>query len=90
MLYDERYHLHLGYYENGYDLEAVAFKRRSDDIWDIFFSFEQYGLRPIDQENDMSSEEFGTRIFSIQSKDLDYDFGSKRFEQWLSTHKIIK
>lgn len=70
MLYDEGYHLHLGYYENGYDLEAVAFKRKADDIWDVFFNFEQYGLRPIGQENDMSSEEFGTKFFPYKAKTL--------------------
>ncbi|KKB35348.1 DUF3986 family protein [Bacillus thermotolerans] len=89
MLYDDTRHLHVGYYENGYDLEAVALKRQSEDQWDIFFPFEQYGLKPAAQENEVSFEEFGTRIFSIPIKDLDYQLGSKKFEEWLSAHRII-
>jgi hypothetical protein len=89
ILYDNRYHLHLGYYENNCDFESVAFKRQSEDIWDIFFDFKQYGLKNIASENELSSDGFGTRIFSIYTKDLNYDIGVKRFEQWLSLHKII-
>jgi len=36
MLYDDRYHLDLGYYQNGFDIEAIAFKRQSEKIWEIF------------------------------------------------------
>ena len=89
ILYDGRYHLHLGYYENNCDFECVAFKRQLEDIWDIFFDFKQYGLEIITPEYELSSDGFGTRIFSIYTKDLNYDFGVKRFEQWLSLHKII-
>ena len=34
-VYDDRYHLHLGYYEDNCDYESVAFKRQTEDIWDI-------------------------------------------------------
>ena len=34
-------------------------------------------------------EEFGTRIFSINNKELNDDIGVKRFEQWLFLNKII-
>ena len=44
-VYDERYHLHLGYYENNCDYESVAFKRKTEDIWDIYFDFKQYGIK---------------------------------------------
>ena len=35
IMYDGKYHLHLGYYENNCDFECVAFKRQLEDIWDI-------------------------------------------------------
>ena len=38
-VYDDRYHLHLGYYEGNRDYESVAFKRKTEDKWDIFFDF---------------------------------------------------
>lgn len=89
ILYDDRYHLHLGYYENNCDFECVAFKRQSVDIWDIFFDFTQYDIEIITSKFELSSAEFGTRIFSIYTKELNYDVGVKRFEKWLSLHKII-
>ncbi|MCI2257014.1 DUF3986 family protein [Domibacillus sp. PGB-M46] len=87
MLYDDRYHMHLGYYENGFDLEAIAFKRQSQEIWDIFFDFEQYGLKKPVQETEL--KEFSIKIFSIESKELDYNYGAKKFEQWLFNQRII-
>ena len=88
-VYDDRYHLHIGYYEDNCDYESVAFKRQTEDIWDIFFDFKQYGIKNINLEGELTLEEFGTRIFSINNKELKYDIGVKRFEQWLSLHKII-
>jgi hypothetical protein len=61
----------------------------SEDVWDIFIDFKQYGFNNITPENELSLDEFGTRIFSIHYKELNYDIGVKRFEQWLSLHKII-
>lgn len=88
-VYDDRYHLHLGSYEDNCDYESVAFKRQTEDIWDIFFDFKQYGIINIKIVGELTLEEFGTRIFSINNKELNYDIGIKRFEQWLSLHKII-
>lgn len=88
MLYDERYHLHLGYYKNGFDLEAIAFKRQSDSIWDIFFDFDQYGLKKPVEETE--STEFGIRIFSVETEELDYKDGTKQFEEWLSSQRVIR
>jgi hypothetical protein len=32
---------------------------------------------------------FGIRIFSIEIEELDYNYGAKKFEQWLSNQRII-
>ena len=88
-VYDDRYHLHLGYYEGNRDYESVAFKREIEDKWDIFFDFKQYGIKNNSLRGELTLEEFGTRIFSIENKELNYDIGVKRFEQWLSLNKII-
>ncbi len=87
MLYEDRYHMHLGYYENGFDLEAVAFKRQSQEVWDIFFDFKEYGLKKPVQDTELKG--FGIRVFSIEIEELDYNFGAKKFKQWLSNQKII-
>ncbi|MCM3670529.1 DUF3986 family protein [Mesobacillus maritimus] len=87
MLYDHRYHLHVGYYKNGFDLEAAAYKRKSEDIRDIFFDFEHEGLKN-DPEKELDG--LGTKIFSIKAKELEYFEVAKKFEQWLFDQKIIK
>ncbi|MCM3118002.1 DUF3986 family protein [Neobacillus sp. MER 74] len=89
ILYDDKYHLHLGYYEDNCDYESIAFKRKYEDIWDIFFDFKGYGLENITSENETTLEPFGTRIFSISNKEVDYDIGVQKFRQWLSINKII-
>lgn len=88
MKYDDKYHLHLGYYENECDYESIAYKRLSEDVWDVFFDFKQYGLENT-TEKMISLEEFGTGIFSIRGNDLSYETGVKRFEEWLAMQKII-
>ncbi|MFI8575417.1 DUF3986 family protein [Rossellomorea aquimaris] len=89
MKYDDKYHLHLGYYENNCDYESIAYKRLSEDVWDIFFDIEQYGLEKTIEVNELSLEGFGTRIFSISGNDLTYETGVKIFEEWLAMQKII-
>ena len=89
ILYDISYHLHLGFYEDNYDYESIALKRRFEDIWDVFLDFKQYGINNINLNNEFTLESFGTRIFSIYNKEIDYDIGVQQFKQWLSINKII-
>ncbi|MEH7748661.1 DUF3986 family protein [Neobacillus drentensis] len=89
ILYDKKYHLHIGYYHDNCEYESIAFKRQSEDIWDIFFDFKGYGIKNITPENELTLEPFGTRIFSIYNKEIDYDIGVQQFKQWLSINKII-
>ena len=44
ILYDDKYHMHLGFYEDNCDYESVALKRQSEDVWDVFFDFKGYGI----------------------------------------------
>ncbi|WP_226665253.1 DUF3986 family protein [Metabacillus litoralis] len=86
--YDPRYHLHLGYYEDSYDLESIAFKIQSQDVWDIFFDFKFYNL--VNQkQNQVEHEDFGTKILSIDCHDLSYDDGVKMFKEWLIEQGFI-
>lgn len=88
MLYDEKYHLHLSYNDDNCEYESMAFKRQSEDIWDIFFDFKGYGIKNT-SENELTLEPFGARIFSIYNKEIDYDIGVRQFKQWLSFNKIM-
>ncbi|MGD7007952.1 DUF3986 family protein [Metabacillus sp. 84] len=87
MLYDDRYHLHVGYYENGEDFEAIAYKRQSQETWDIFFDFEQYGLsKPILRTR---LKDGAMWIFSIDKDELNSHYGAEKFKQWLSAQRLI-
>ncbi|MCM2534363.1 DUF3986 family protein [Neobacillus pocheonensis] len=55
----------------------------------MFFDFKGYGIKNITPENELTLEPFGTRIFSIYNKEIDYDIGVHQFKQWLSLNKII-
>lgn len=87
--YDDKYHLHLGYYEDKCDYESIALKRQYEDVWDIFFDFKQYGLKSLTPEKELTLDPFGTRILSICNQELDYNFGAQKFKQWLSLNKLI-
>ncbi|PYZ96640.1 hypothetical protein CR205_13130 [Alteribacter lacisalsi] len=87
--YDDKHHLHLGYYEDNCDYEAIAFKRQLEDVWDIFFDFQGYGFKNITPKDELTLDLFGTRIFSIDNKEIDYNTGVQRLEQWLSLNNMI-
>ncbi|AZB43471.1 DUF3986 family protein [Bacillus sp. FJAT-42376] len=89
MLYDSRYHLHIGYYEKGLDFEAVAYKRELEDIWDVFFDFKFYNLKIPYGNRNFALQHVGIRIFSVKESDLDYDVGAQKFEEWLRSEQII-
>ncbi|WP_121612444.1 DUF3986 family protein [Mesobacillus foraminis] len=89
MRYDNRYHLHLGYYENGADIECVEYKRLSEPVWDIYFDFDFYGVAPVPQENEMTLKYSGTRILSIDGEELDEQVGIQQFKEWLAAKNII-
>ncbi|MEH7115592.1 DUF3986 family protein [Neobacillus niacini] len=53
------------------------------------FYFKGYGIQNITPESELTLEPFGTRIFSINNKEIEYDNGVQQFKQWLSINKII-
>ncbi|MEB2629992.1 DUF3986 family protein [Peribacillus frigoritolerans] len=89
-VFDPNQHLHLGYYKNTLDLEAVAYKVQSECKWVVFWDNEQDStllssvLKP---EN--FYERYGYIIFTVDTEDLSYEMGSKLFEDWLKTHNVI-
>ncbi|MDP7981533.1 DUF3986 family protein [Bacillus sp. WLY-B-L8] len=89
-IYDSKYHLHLGYYEQGNDFEAIAYKKNQTNIWDVFFDFEMYNLKIPEKYKDQYYEKYGVKIFSICTDDLDYTLGSNEFKKWLIQLKIIQ
>lgn len=83
----EDLHLHLGYYQDGYDLEATAFKRKGANIWDIYFDSDQYNISVTKEDNYVPY--FGYKILVVHSQELTYEEGSLKFEKWLRENNII-
>ncbi|PFD96811.1 DUF3986 domain-containing protein [Bacillus cereus] len=89
--YDDSMHLHLDYFGEEYDMESIAYKRKHEDVWDVFFNFSFYGISPSKmQENAYMDEYAGYRVFSVHANDLSWEFGSAKFEEWLLGHGILE
>ncbi|MGG1217299.1 DUF3986 family protein [Priestia endophytica] len=89
-IYDSNLHLHIGYYDNGLDYEATAYKRQQGDAWDVFFNFAAYNISSSNQDKENYLENEGFKIFSVRSKNLDYEDEAKKFEEWLLKNNIIQ
>lgn len=78
--YDEDAHVHLGYYEDGHDFEAIALKVSEEKAWHVFFAFAQYGLGiPHSLKRARHEPEFGTLIFTTSSGTR----AQKEFTRWV-------
>lgn len=87
--YDSTQHLHLGYYEDDNDIEAVAYKRLNEEVWDVYLDLEDqqvYVQEPLPHY----VERYGHRIFSLTSEEVDSELGDEAFEKWLIQKGIIE
>ena len=48
--YDDSVHLHLDYFGTECDMESIAYKRKNEDVWDVYFNFGVYGIQKDDVE----------------------------------------
>jgi hypothetical protein len=89
MIFDDRYHLHVGYYEEGHDLEAIFMKVQNEDKWCMFFDQEHYKTS-INLNEFEYYKGFGllVREYFING-DLSFESGSKFFKDFLLDNKII-
>ncbi|MDN4527148.1 DUF3986 family protein [Fictibacillus fluitans] len=86
--YDSNQHLHLGYYENSKDIEATAYKRANEDIWDVYIDLEEQQIE-VKEPLFNYVEKIGYKIFSLIGKELDDNTSSEAFEKWLLQKGII-
>jgi Protein of unknown function (DUF3986) len=83
----EDFHLHLGYYVDENDFEAIALKRMGVNVWDIYFDFDHYQMNR--RKDRVYVPYFGSKILEVHSKNLSYEDGSFLFEKWLRKNSII-
>ncbi|AIK38867.1 DUF3986 domain-containing protein [Bacillus pseudomycoides] len=89
--YDDSMHLHLDYFGDEFDVESIAYKRKHEDVWDVFFNFAFYGIPLVQvQEDEFMDDYSGYRVFSVHANDLSWEFGSAKFEEWLLEHRILE
>jgi hypothetical protein len=90
MIFDDRYHLHVGYYKNQKDLEAIFLKVKDKKIWCMFIENNFYKLDLCEQEYP-SLKDFGllVGIYLIENEDLSVEQGSKLFEEFLNNQKLV-
>ncbi|KFN04557.1 DUF3986 family protein [Bacillus clarus] len=89
--YDDSMHLHLDYFGDEYDVESIAYKRKHEDVWDVFFNFNVYGIQKDDVEMGTFMDEYaGYYVFSVHARDLSWEFGSAQFEEWILRNNILE
>ncbi|QFT90776.1 hypothetical protein FIU87_19200 [Bacillus sp. THAF10] len=90
MLFDDRYHMHAGYYKDGHDLEAVLFKVKNKDMWCMFFQNDLYQLN-ITEQSYPSVQNFGllVGIYTINTNDLTEEKATELLEAFLKEQKLI-
>ncbi|KYD08453.1 DUF3986 family protein [Caldibacillus debilis] len=91
MKFDPTQHLHLGYYENGADLEAIAYKIQNENKWVVFFDMGHDAeiVKKISGRYE-HHEGYGYKIFTVDAEDLSYEAGSRLFAEWLKENQIIE
>lgn len=79
--YDHGKHWHIGYYKDGYNIEAIAFLRLDNSTWDVFF-------------NDFTGQSERKALFGSMEIFEDHHFGiflfnaieevvETKFKQWV-------
>jgi hypothetical protein len=89
MIFDDQYHLHVGYYENGHDLEGIMMKLVDEEKWCLFFD-DQYDHIPINRHDYQWYEGFGLLVREYEISDMNYEMGSRLFMEFLKENKIIQ
>ncbi|MED0761468.1 DUF3986 family protein [Aneurinibacillus thermoaerophilus] len=88
--YDHNIHLHIGYQDENYDIEVIAFKKKDADIWDVYINFEENSILVNKSlTNSPKIDPFGYYAFSIIQKDISYEEGSIKLKEWLLKNQII-
>lgn len=90
MLFDERYHLHVGYYENSKDIEAILLKVKDENIWCMFIENDYYQLK-ISKKDYPSLDTFGLLIgiFNESTGEMSFEKGSELLKTFLRNENLI-
>lgn len=90
MNFEENQHLHVGFYDNGFDLEGIFLKVENKDKWCLFFNSTFYNMT-MKNNYDLFDTHFGymVREYEIKEVDLTYEKSSKLFKEFLLEEGLI-
>lgn len=83
---------HVGYYEDDYDIEAMAVSRYDeleDDYWGIYI-FEDEGIDEKVLKKYQYFDDYGYEIIKVLAEDLEFKETVNLFYQWLNENNVIQ
>ncbi|MFJ8453115.1 DUF3986 family protein [Bacillus paramycoides] len=89
--YDFNQHYHIGYYEDGHDLEVTAYKRINEPIWDTYipqYEADDFYKKVEKMKLGEYIDDYGIKVYSF-SDDIDDEEVRTIFEKWLKTNAIV-
>ncbi|MBC9873918.1 DUF3986 family protein [Macrococcoides bohemicum] len=86
MCQDNLEHLHVGYYDNSYNIEATIYQKNNKSI---FYLAEEQEIDFNQLKNYKYIKNFGYKILEVNKENLEYDEAYKRFKKFLIDNKLI-
>lgn len=87
-VFDNSQHLHVGFYENGLDIESISYKVLNQDAWIMYIEWDHVKERLSKNLEYQIDPLNGLEIMCILEEDLDYATADLLFEKWLTALKI--
>ncbi|MFC4388288.1 DUF3986 family protein [Gracilibacillus marinus] len=87
MLFDENLHMHVGYYEDGHDIEGIFLKVYEKDIWCLFYNDEIYKIKISNKSVYPFINNFGhlVGIHHISAPDFTEEQGNQLLKKFLES-----
>ncbi|UXO86847.1 DUF3986 family protein [Bacillus safensis] len=85
---DESMHLHVGYYEQGFDYEGVFFKSLEKGRWLLFFDQKSYELNLLKSYEEYDHLGLFIGEYSIEDAQIE-EKGQQLFEHFLKENNIV-
>ena len=88
--FDDSIHLHVGYYEDGYDLEGIFLKVTQEPIWCLFFNHNTYNLTLHHPERYPKSDDFGHLVGLYAQEEMNSQTGATHLKTFLKIEGLIR
>jgi len=80
-------HLHVGYYDNDYDIETIIYQVNGKSI---FYLDEDQEIDYSKLNNYKYIDNYGYKILEIEAEELDYEEALDYFEKWLVENNLLQ